>query len=132
MRESGGYSAGTAAGWRSSPRAGQDTASPTAVIAGLDPAIHEAAPRPRTYVRQSFAHRFMGPRVKPGGDGGAWGSAEGNNDYAALRFAWISLRLISTSAIWMALSAAPLRRLSDTHHSTKPLSTVGSVRMRLI
>ena len=47
-------------------------------------------------------------------------------------FAWIRLRLIRHSAIWMALSAAPLRRLSDTHHSTRPFSTVASSRMRLI
>jgi hypothetical protein len=52
--------------------------------------------------------------------------------YAAFFLAWISLRLIRLSAIWIALSAAPLRRLSDTIHSTSPLSTVGSVRMRLI
>ena len=53
-------------------------------------------------------------------------------NYAALRFAWISLRLISTSAICTALSAAPLRRLSDTTQISRPLSTVGSVRMRLM
>ena len=52
--------------------------------------------------------------------------------YAALRLASISLRLIRHSAIWMALSAAPLRRLSETTHIDSPLSTVGSVRMRLI
>lgn len=52
--------------------------------------------------------------------------------YAAFFFALISLRLIRTSAIWIALSAAPLRRLSDTHHSTRPFSTVASSRMRLI
>ena len=52
--------------------------------------------------------------------------------YAAFFFALISLRLIRHSAIWTAFSAAPLRRLSDTHHSTRPFSTVGSVRMRLI
>ena len=51
--------------------------------------------------------------------------------YAAFFFAWISLRLISASAIWIALSAAPLRRLSDTHQSARPLSTVGSLRTRL-
>ena len=53
-------------------------------------------------------------------------------NYAAFCLAWISLRLIRHSAIWMALSAAPLRRLSETTHSTRPLSTVGSVRMRLM
>ena len=53
-------------------------------------------------------------------------------DYAAFFFALISLRLISSSAIWMALSAAPLRRLSETTHICRPLSMVGSVRMRLI
>ena len=52
-------------------------------------------------------------------------------DYAALRLASISLRLIRHSAICTALSAAPLRRLSDTHHSTRPFSTVASSRMRL-
>ena len=36
-------------------------------------------------------------------------------NYAAFRFAWISLRLIRHSAICTALSAAPLRRLSETH-----------------
>ena len=41
-------------------------------------------------------------------------------------------RVISASAIWMALSAAPLRRLSETTHISRPLSTVESVRMRLI
>ena len=58
--------------------------------------------------------------------------AAASRDHAALRLAWISLRLIRHSAIWMALSAAPLRRLSDTTHICRPLSTVGSVRMRLI
>ena len=52
--------------------------------------------------------------------------------HAAFFFAAMSLRLIRHSAIWMALSAAPLRRLSETTHSTRPLSTVGSSRMRLI
>src|SRR5262249_16629593 len=51
---------------------------------------------------------------------------------AAFFFATISLRLISASAIWMALSAAPLRRLSETTHVARPFSTVGSSRMRLI
>src|SRR5262249_35392464 len=54
------------------------------------------------------------------------------HDYAALRLASISLRLIRHSAIWMALSAAPLRRLSETTHMTRPFSTVASSRMRLI
>ena len=44
--------------------------------------------------------------------------------YAAFFFALISLRLIRHSAIWIAFSAAPLRRLSDTHHSDRPFSTV--------
>jgi hypothetical protein len=38
---------------------------------------------------------------------------------------------ISVSAICTAFSAAPLRRLSDTHQNDKPCSTVGSLRMRL-
>src|SRR5712675_2776709 len=52
--------------------------------------------------------------------------------YAAFFFALISLRLIRHSAIWMALSAAPLRRLSDTHQKVSPFSTVASSRTRLI
>src|ERR1051326_8511913 len=52
--------------------------------------------------------------------------------YAAFFLALSSLRLIRTSAICTAFSAAPLRKLSETHHSTSPLSTVGSVRMRLM
>ena len=51
---------------------------------------------------------------------------------AALRFASISLRFTRHSAICTALSAAPLRRLSDTTHSTRPFSTVASSRMRLM
>jgi len=53
-------------------------------------------------------------------------------NYAAFCFAVISLRLIRHSAIWMALSAAPLRRLSETIHIASPFSTVASSRMRLI
>ncbi len=41
-------------------------------------------------------------------------------------------RLPSTSAICTAFSAAPLRRLSDTHHRFSPFSIVLSCRMRLI
>jgi hypothetical protein len=52
--------------------------------------------------------------------------------YAALRLAVISLRLIRHSAIWMALSAAPLRKLSETIHIASPFSTVASSRMRLM
>ena len=52
-------------------------------------------------------------------------------DYAAFFFAWISFCWIRLSAIWIAFSAAPLRRLSDTHHSARPFSTVGSSRTRL-
>ena len=38
---------------------------------------------------------------------------------------------ISVSAICTAFSAAPLRRLSDTHQNDSPCGTVGSLRMRL-
>ena len=41
-------------------------------------------------------------------------------------------RLPSVSAICTAFSAAPLRRLSDTHHRFRPLSIVLSWRMRLM
>src|SRR6516162_8319223 len=39
-------------------------------------------------------------------------------------------RWSSTSAIWMALLAAPLRRLSATNQIFRPCGTVGSRRMR--
>ena len=45
---------------------------------------------------------------------------------------FISLRLTSSSAIWIAFKAAPLRRLSETTHMLRPLSTVLSARMRLM
>ncbi len=51
--------------------------------------------------------------------------------HAAFCLAWISLRLIKPSAICTALRAAPLRRLSETHQSEMPFSTVASSRMRL-
>ena len=38
---------------------------------------------------------------------------------------------IIASAICTAFSAAPLRRLSDTHQNASPFSTVGSLRRRL-
>src|SRR5581483_8968699 len=41
------------------------------------------------------------------------------------------LRLTISSAIWTVLSAAPLRKLSDTTQKERPLSTVWSSRMRL-
>ena len=52
--------------------------------------------------------------------------------YAACFFGVISLRLIMASAICTAFSAAPLRRLSDTHQKAMPFSTVASSRMREI
>src|SRR5262249_13770088 len=41
------------------------------------------------------------------------------------------LRSIRASAIWIAFSAALLRKLSETTHMVRPCSTVGSLRMRL-
>jgi hypothetical protein len=55
-----------------------------------------------------------------------------NLPQAAFLRGWISLRLTSTSAIWTAFSAAPLRRLSETHQKERPFSTVASSRMREI
>ena len=46
--------------------------------------------------------------------------------------AFASIRCaISVSAICTAFSAAPLRRLSETHQNDSPCATVGSLRMRL-
>ncbi len=38
---------------------------------------------------------------------------------------------IIVSAICTAFSAAPFRRLSETHQNDRPFATVGSLRMRL-
>src|SRR5437870_12906273 len=109
-------------------------------MAGLDPAIH--------LLRKSL-ESGMDARVKPAHDevcvwygpgsaahhavkNGALRCVRGTKVYAAFFLALISLRLIRHSAIWIAFSAAPLRRLSDTHHSDSPFSTVASSRMRLI
>ena len=51
---------------------------------------------------------------------------------ATFNFGLSHPRLASTSAICTALSAAPLRRLSDTTQRLRPLSIVGSSRMRLM
>ena len=42
----------------------------------------------------------------------------------------LKCKRISSSAICTVFSAAPLRKLSATTHKFKPLSTVGSERMR--
>ena len=49
---------------------------------------------------------------------------------AAFFFGCRSLRFTSDSAIWIAFSAAPLRRLSDTHQNEIPCLTVLSSRSR--
>jgi hypothetical protein len=51
-------------------------------------------------------------------------------DQAAFCFGWMRPRSTSSSAICTALSAAPLRRLSETIHIDSPFSMVGSSRMR--
>ena len=48
----------------------------------------------------------------------------------AARLAWISPCSTSASAICTAFSAAPLRRLSETHQKARPFGTVGSRRRR--
>src|SRR5262249_19053961 len=98
-------------------------------------AAAEAAHPSRTGAAVSRSARARRLRLADGDLGvSAAVSTSGNEraaDHAALRLASMSLRLIRHSAIWMALSAAPLRRLSDTHHSARPFSTVGSSRIRL-
>src|SRR5215471_11041083 len=77
--------------------------------------------------------------------GGIWLKLSGLNEAAILIqqkgrdgrssrrqfFPFRSFRLIRTSAIWIAFNAAPFRRLSETTHSDRPFSTVGSLRIRL-
>jgi hypothetical protein len=53
-----------------------------------------------------------------------------SDNYAAFFFGWIRPRSIKSSAICTALSAAPLRRLSETIHIDRPFSMVESSRMR--
>ena len=68
-----------------------------------------------------------------GGDGADAERVGG--EAGVVEFSWhqpfCSIRRPRSSAICTALSAAPLRRLSETTQSIRPLSTVGSVRMRL-
>ena len=89
------------------------------VAPSAKPASGRAAARPRE-------RRIVDDPARPAA------TAAGNVAQAASCFGWISLRLTSTSAICTAFSAAPLRRLSETIHSIRPLSTVGSSRMRLM
>ena len=65
-------------------------------------------------------------RVCPDAD---YGHHPNPRDQAAF-FASIPIA-ISVSAICTAFSAAPLRRLSDTHQNDSPCGTVGSLRIRL-
>src|SRR5579871_4202877 len=98
-----------------------------------------AFPLPRLRGRREgppTARKCPSPILPPqAGEGKKWdGHLESapKTTYAAFCLALIRLRLIRHSAIWTALRAAPLRRLSDTHHSVIPFSTVGSSRTRLI
>src|SRR4051812_43232904 len=118
-------------GWR---RAGQ---LPDAARTGFDPGVTgklaDLSLHPPT-LREQHAHPArrvfrcrLGRAVRPRG-----GKPALRPGHAAFFFAAMSLRLIRHSAIWMALSAAPLRKLSETIQSTRPFSTVGSSRTRLI
>ena len=49
---------------------------------------------------------------------------------AGVAYAAAAWRAVSSSAIWIAFSAAPLRRLSLARKRARPFSTVGSRRMR--
>ena len=57
---------------------------------------------------------------------------QGQSERSASVYPFFRCRRPSSSAICTALSAAPLRRLSETHHSVRPFSTVGSSRTRLM
>src|SRR5271156_126053 len=59
-------------------------------------------------------------------------TASGATAHAAFNFGFSQPRLTIASAIWIALRAAPLRRLSETTQMLRPLSIVGSSRMREI
>src|SRR5271163_3762855 len=59
-------------------------------------------------------------------------TASGAAAHAAFNFGFSQPRLTIASAIWIALRAAPLRRLSETTQMLRPLSIVGSSRMREI
>jgi hypothetical protein len=67
-----------------------------------------------------------GPREAP------WRGLARRRPYAALAFGFSQPRLARTSAICTAFSAAPFRRLSETHQRLRPFSIVGSSRMRLM
>src|SRR5262245_2245796 len=88
---------------------------PTAVIAGLDPAIH--------HLRKMFLRRGMDPRVKPAGDAG--GRAVSQDDRNALQW--------SESRHWAA-RASPGRAINSkiillAEHDLRPPAR-GSLRPR--
>src|SRR5271163_425902 len=70
------------------------------------------------------------PDRRPAGAHGR--TASGPTVHAAFNFGFSQPRLTIASAIWIALRAAPLRRLSETTQMLRPLSIVGSSRMREI
>ena len=63
-------------------------------------------------------------------DGERRPAGDGNEPGVYRQAALAAVRSSSSSAIWIAFSAAPLRRLSHARKRTIPFSSVGSCRMR--
>ena len=77
-------------------------------------------------------NRLVGNAATDGDDRPPPRLARSTDRHATFNLGFSQPRLTRTSAICTALSAAPLRRLSDTIQRLRPLSIVGSSRMREI
>ena len=91
-----------------------------------------AAPRPPRVARGDVAHREQG---RSGARRGRSGRPTGARTPSgrcreAPCLGADSAASSNSSAIWIAFSAAPLRRLSLERYSARPFSTAGSCRMR--
>ena len=108
-----------------------DPARPSEVNGNNPPMPPPAAPGLHPFGAETFPQgNFPGappPGLRPFG---AETFPQGNFPGAPHPF--FSTRRPSSSAICTAFSAAPLRRLSETHQNESPFSMVGSVRMRLM
>ena len=95
----------------------------------LKPENAECAGRRRcpSKIKEFGTSRFPAPLLCPTSARRRRGGASSRVGQAA----FFSGPLISISAICTVLSAAPLRRLSETTHRLRPFSMVGSTRMRL-
>ena len=96
--------------------------------------VEAERPLPHEQQGHEAPHHIAAEGRDQGGAGGGGRRGRHGRQTVMLRYPDDGLMVpVSSSswAIWTALRAAPLRRLSETIHSDRPFSTVGSLRMRL-